>query len=251
MTTKTFDVLGIPIAVMSMDEAVRLVLAAPGHGYRLSVHFATVHSITAAHDHDELRRSLLAGLVLPDGMPLVWLGRRRHRDVERICGPDFMPALVAAGVKHSRSHYFVGSTPSVVAQLVRTLSARFPGVDIRGWVCPPYGSWSDEQNAEYVARINRADPDYVWVGLGTPKQDIWILRNRPQIKAAAMLGVGAAFDFLAGTKRRAPQWMQASGLEWAFRLMSEPQRLAARYTVVNIRFAWLLANEALGRRGWG
>ena len=208
-----------------------------------------VHELVEAHDSGALRDALSQGLVEPDGMPLVWLARRADAAVERVCGPDFMPALIGAGVERQRSHFFYGGGPGVPEGLAARFAARYPGLRVAGTLSPPFRPLSAAEDEAIVARINAAKPDYVWVGLGAPKQDLWVAEHRSRLDAAALLAVGAAFDFHAGRRRRAPRWMQRSGTEWLFRLVTEPRRLAGRYTRVNARFLALVIGERLrGRR---
>jgi N-acetylglucosaminyldiphosphoundecaprenol N-acetyl-beta-D-mannosaminyltransferase len=196
-----------------------------------------------------MRASLNSDRVEPDGVPLVWLARRRGTKAERVAGPDFLPALVQRGLPLGRSHFFFGGPPGLPDELARRLSEAYPGVRIVGTISPPFRPLTQEEDDAFVAQINAAKPDYVWVGLGTPKQDLWVASHRPRLEAAALLAVGAAFDVHAGKRRRAPRWMQRTGTEWLFRLLVEPRRLARRYTVVNARFLWLVVKEGLrGRR---
>lgn len=224
-----------------------MVLRAPDSGDRLAIHFATAHTLVEAQQNAPLREALSRGLVEPDGMPLVWLGRRKSKEVERVCGPDFLPALVRQGVPHGRAHYFYGGAPGVPEALAARLAKRYPGVRIAGTLSPPFRALSRSEMESVVNTINAAAPDYVWVGLGTPKQDLWIAKNRSRLNAAALLAVGAAFDFHAGRRRRAPGWMQRTGTEWIYRFLTEPRRLARRYTATNARFVRLVGLEWLGR----
>jgi N-acetylglucosaminyldiphosphoundecaprenol N-acetyl-beta-D-mannosaminyltransferase len=212
----------------------------------LALHFATAHTIVEAHDDPRLRNALARGLVQPDGMPLVWLGRRAGLPVERVCGPDFLPALVERGVAEGRTHYFLGGAPGVPEALADRLAARFPGMRVAGTMSPPFRGLTVEEEDAIVEKVNAAGPDYVWVGLGAPKQDLWVAEHRPRLRAAALLAVGAAFDFHAGTRRRAPGWMQRTGTEWLYRLITEPRRLAGRYTRVNARFLQLVLQRRFG-----
>jgi N-acetylglucosaminyldiphosphoundecaprenol N-acetyl-beta-D-mannosaminyltransferase len=246
---EAIDILGVQVNPAPFAAILERVLAAPDRGERLALHFATAHSLVEAHDSAALRDALSRGLVEPDGMPLVWLARRADRAAERVCGPDFMPALIAAGVERRRSHFFYGGGPGVPEGLAARLAATFPGLRVAGTLSPPFRPLSPEEDAAIVAQINAAEPDYVWVGLGAPKQDVWVAEHRPRLDAAALLAVGAAFDFHAGRRRRAPRWMQRTGTEWLFRLVTEPRRLAGRYTKVNARFVALVVRERLrGRR---
>ncbi|MEZ0239796.1 MAG: WecB/TagA/CpsF family glycosyltransferase [Chloroflexota bacterium] len=241
-------ILGVGINPASFRAVLERVLAAPETGERLALHFATAHSLVEAHENEALRDALAAGLVEPDGMPVVWLARRTGRPVERVCGPDFMPALVAAGVALGRSHFFYGGGSGVPEALAEGFARRYPGVRVAGTLSPPFRTLTVAEDDAIVAQINAAAPDYVWVGLGAPKQDLWVAEHRSRLDASALLAVGAAFDFHAGRRRRAPRWMQRTGTEWLFRLATEPRRLAGRYTRVNARFLRLVAGERLRRR---
>lgn len=243
----SFRVVDVTINAAPFDDVLSRVLAAPDTGERLSVHFATAHTIVEAHDDPRLRAALAAGLVEPDGMPLVWLGRRAGLPVERVCGPDFLPALVKGGIPDGRTHYFFGGAPGVPESLAVRLAAQFPGMRVAGTMSPPFRSLSHEEDDAIVEQINEAAPDYVWVGLGSPKQDIWVAEHRSRLHASTLLAVGAAFDFHAGIHRRAPSWMQRTGTEWVYRLASEPRRLAGRYTRVNVRFLGLVLRAKWGR----
>jgi N-acetylglucosaminyldiphosphoundecaprenol N-acetyl-beta-D-mannosaminyltransferase len=240
-----FELLRVRINSAPFDEVLDTVLNAPDSGDRLSLHFATVHTLVEAHASDRLRSALNNGLVEPDGMPLVWLGR--HKRAERVAGPDFMPALVERGLRYGRSHFFYGGAPGVADRVAARLSARYPGLRVAGTLSPPFRPLSADEDEQVTSGINGAQPDYVWVGLGTPKQDLWVADHRPRLSAAALLAVGAAFDLMAGQQRRAPGWMQRNGLEWLYRLTHEPRRLARRYTAVNARFVALVARDRLRR----
>ena len=242
-----FKVLGVTISAAPFESVLARVLEAPDRGERLSLHFATAHTLVEAQENGAMRDALGRGLVQPDGMPLVWLGRASGLAVERVCGPDFMPALIEQSISRGRSHFFYGGAPGVPEALAARLSARFPGLKIAGTLSPPFRPLSVEEGRQIVKRINSSAADYVWVGLGTPKQDLWLAAHRESLRAPALLAVGAAFDLLAGKRRRAPRWMQRTGLEWIYRLATEPRRLARRYTALNGRFVGLLLLDHLRR----
>lgn len=216
---------------------------------RLSFHFCSVNGIVEASRNVALRESLArASVAAPDGMPLVWLGRLAGRRVERVCGPDFMPALLGDGRAVNYRHFFYGGANGVAQRLRDRMTERFPGLQMVGAETPPFGPLTGAANDAAIDRINATDPDCVWLGVSTPKQDIWLAENRARINAPVVLAVGAAFDFLSGSRARAPRWMQRSGLEWSFRLLAEPRRLGRRYTVTNIRFLGLVFRAAVARR---
>jgi N-acetylglucosaminyldiphosphoundecaprenol N-acetyl-beta-D-mannosaminyltransferase len=193
--------------------------------------------VTARHDH-RLRKALEeAWIVHPDGWPVAWLARRLGASAAaRIAGAELMTLVFELGEERGLRHYLFGSTPDVIRRLEATLSSAHKNARIVGAVSPPFGSLFDEHALQAVEAIRRAEPDIVWCGLGAPKQELWMNRFASLLAPAVLLGVGAAFDFHAGTKRRAPEWMQKSGLEWAHRFWSEPRRLAGRYMRTNSEF---------------
>src|ERR1035437_3090036 len=239
------ELLGVRVNVAPFEDAVESVLNAPDTVVRLAIHFANAHSMVEANRNPQVRAALNRDVVEPDGMPLVLLARRRGFKAERVCGPDFMPALVRRGVPLGRSHFFFGGAPGVAEELARRLGKAYPGLRVAGTISPPFRELTPEEEESFVTEINAAKPDYVWVGLGAPKQDLWVAAHRESLEAAALLAVGAAFDFHSGRRRRAPRWMQRTGTEWLYRLLMEPRRLASRYTVVNARFLWLVFKEGV------
>jgi N-acetylglucosaminyldiphosphoundecaprenol N-acetyl-beta-D-mannosaminyltransferase len=238
------------IAAFDLDEAVQLFLAAPAAGARLRAHFCTTHTLVEASDNPRLREALNHhdAVASPDGMPLVWVGRAMGKEVGRVCGPDLMPLLIDRARQQDARHYFYGGAPGVAEALASRLAERFPGLVVVGTYSPPFRALTSEEDDAEVEMINAAKPDYVWVGLGSPKQDLWIADHRSRLDAAVLFAVGAAFDFHSGGLRRAPAWMQRTGTEWLYRLIAEPRRLLRRYTVVNARFVLLLARQILSRR---
>lgn len=238
------------IAAFDLDEAVRLFLEAPASGDRLRAHFCTTHTLVEASDNRRLRDALNheEAIAAPDGMPLVWVGRAMGRRVGRVCGPDLMPLLIDRSREQGARHFFYGGAPGVAETLAARLAERFPGLIVAGTHSPPFRPLTAAEDAAEVELINAARPDYVWVGLGSPKQDLWIADHRSSLDASVLFAVGAAFDFHSGGLRRAPVWMQRTGSEWLYRLLAEPRRLLRRYTVVNTRFVLLLARQILARR---
>lgn len=207
-----------------------------------------VHGIMRAQEEGELVEIHdRAGLVTPDGMPLVWLARwRGHDHVSRVCGADLVAELCAASVSRGIGHYFYGGKPDVAERMAAALVARFPGLNVVGTNTPPFGAMSNEEDAAHTAEIAASGAGVVWVGLSTPKQEYWMRDHVGRIPGATLIGVGAAFDFYAGDVKRAPGWMHRSGLEWLHRLASEPRRLWRRYLVLAPKFVLMV-----GRRGFG
>ena len=206
-----------------------------------------VHVLTTSQRMQSLRRALEeAWLVVPDGAPVAWLQRRTGaKHARRVAGPDLMLAVLAGGRTVGLRHFLFGSTPAVLDALKEELEQKVPGVQIVGAYSPRH---QEEDSPDALSSIGCAQPDVVWVALGAPRQELWLHRHAGEIDAVG-LGVGAAFDFHAGAKPRAPKWAQRSGFEWLHRLVFEPSRLGPRYLQTNPSF-FLLAGRELLRRNW-
>jgi N-acetylglucosaminyldiphosphoundecaprenol N-acetyl-beta-D-mannosaminyltransferase len=242
------DVLGVGVSAIDMEQALAVIEGWIASREQHYVCITGVHGVMESQRDEQLRQiHNQAGLVTPDGMPLVWLSHLRgHRHVRRVYGPDLMLACCARSVTRNYSHFFYGGADGVPARLAARLSARYPGLRVAGTYSPPYRALTPDEDEAIVARINDARPDVVWVGLSTPKQEWWMHRHVGRLQSPVLVGVGAAFDFHAGVKRQAPYWMQRSGLEWMFRLLSEPRRLGPRYLVNNPTFLWRVFQEWTG-----
>jgi N-acetylglucosaminyldiphosphoundecaprenol N-acetyl-beta-D-mannosaminyltransferase len=241
------DVLGVQVNVMSVEQAVTMVEEWIHQGAKRYVCITGAHGVMESR-RDERFRSILnqAGMVTADGMPLVWFSRLiRRAPAHRVYGPDLMRALTGISPARGFRHFYYGGAPGVADRLKAEMEGTHQGVKIVGTLVPPFRELTQEEDEAVVERINAARPDIVWVGLSTPKQEFWMARHLGRIEAPVMIGVGAAFDFLAGTKRQAPRWMQRSGLEWLFRLATEPRRLWRRYAYIVPGFALLTARELL------
>jgi N-acetylglucosaminyldiphosphoundecaprenol N-acetyl-beta-D-mannosaminyltransferase len=233
---------------MNLARAVEILDTWRKQGRRDYVCCVSVHGLVMAQRDPRVMSAInRAGLATQDGMPLVWWSRRSgHADASRVCGPDLMEAICAVSVARNYRHYFYGGSEAVVDQLVQNFTRKYPGFSVVGVRSPPFRPLTDDEDAADVAAINEARPDFVWVGLGMPKQEKWMASHVGRIHATALLGVGAAFDFHAGVKPRAPVWMQRSGTEWMFRLASEPRRLARRYLIDNTVFLMHSVRQVLG-----
>lgn len=187
-----------------------------------------------------------AGMATPDGMPIVWLGRlKSNKTVERTYGPDLLLAISTMSEAKRYRHYFCGGTPKACELLKSRLTEKFPYLNIVGFSCPSFDGISKLEADTIITDINKANPDILWVGLGSPKQDFWMYENRPKLDVPVMVGVGAAFDFISGVKKQAPRWMQKIGLEWFFRLCCEPKRLWRRYLIGNTKFLFYVLRDCL------
>jgi N-acetylglucosaminyldiphosphoundecaprenol N-acetyl-beta-D-mannosaminyltransferase len=209
---------------------------------------------TAKAERDVWSALHRATLVLPDGAPVAWLARALGAtSVPRIAGSDVFEELSSRSTKGRHRHFFVGATPETLSLLTARLEQRYPGVEVVGSYAPPFAPRLDRYVGEVAAKLEVSGANIVWVGLGAPKQEIFMEGLSAAYPAALLLGVGAVFDFASGQKSRAPQWMQKHGLEWIHRLGTEPRRLLRRYLVTNSKFIWhtllLLGSRRLSARG--
>jgi N-acetylglucosaminyldiphosphoundecaprenol N-acetyl-beta-D-mannosaminyltransferase len=231
-------VLGVEYLVADMATATAAVIdrALSGEGGYSSL--AGVHGVVTAQHRPELKSALdEAWANLADGEPVAWMMRRLgERHARRVAGPDLMPSVIDAGQAYGVRHFLFGSTPQVLERLEENLRGRYPEAQIAGVLSPPFRPLSDEEERAICEGIRSSGAHIVWVGLGLPKQDEWMWRNAPRLVPCMALGVGAAFDFLAGAKPRAPLWMRRRGLEWLHRMVSEPRRLGWRYASTNTEF---------------
>lgn len=244
------NILGIGVSAINMEVALRTIDRWIESGARHYVCISGVHGVMESQRDDHLRRiHNEAGLVTPDGMPLVWFSRlSKFNQVGRVYGPDLMLACCERSLEKGYRHYLYGGSEGVPDLLTKRLTSRFPGLQVVGACSPPFRPLTPEEDMEIVQRINRARPDIVWVGLSTPKQERWMYEHVGRLVAPVLVGVGAAFDFHAGLKRQAPRWMQRSGLEWSFRLMTEPRRLWRRYLRSNPAFVSSVLLQMMGVR---
>ena len=210
-----------------------------------------MHSVMEAQQ-DERFKAILnsADLVVPDGFPLVWLGRRKGfpRLRRRVYGPELMLRFCEESAPKAYRHFFFGGAPGVAEELARRFASRFSGLVVAGTFCPPFRLLTAEENQAAIAVIERSRADIVWVGLGAPKQERWMFANRDNLRVPLLVGVGAAFDFHTGRVAQAPVWMREHGLEWLFRFSQEPRRLWRRYLIYGTQFAFYVLLELSGLR---
>jgi N-acetylglucosaminyldiphosphoundecaprenol N-acetyl-beta-D-mannosaminyltransferase len=243
------DLLGVQVSAINLADAIETVERWIREGGRNYVCVTGVHGLMESRRDERLRDiHNRAGLVTPDGMPLVWLSHLLGKSrTEQVCGRDLMRMLTAVSALRGYRQFYYGGAEGVAEKLKQAVTTGYPGVVVAGVLCPPFRQLTREEDDDVVDTINAARPDIVWVGLSTPKQERWMAGHFGRIDAPVMIGVGAAFDFLAGTKRQPPVWMQRNGLEWLFRLCSEPRRLGRRYAYIVPGFAVLATGELLRR----
>ena len=240
-------VLGVGVSPINIPLALE---AIDGWISRREHHYVCVtgvHGVMESQSCSDLKKiHNEAGMVTPDGMPMVWLSKwAGFKNVTRVYGPDLMAAVCEQSVAKGHRHFLYGGADGVADLLKQKLEQRFPGIQIVGTYCPPFRQMSGEEDAEVIRRIDATSADIVWVGLSTPKQERWMAAHTHTLKAPVLVGVGAAFDFHAGLKKQAPRWIQKIGMEWLFRLVTEPRRLWKRYLRNNPLFVTFLICEKL------
>lgn len=242
------EILGVKIDLVEYAAVMRKMQTAIARRQRLSIGFTNVYTIMCARaDQDLLQAVNNFSLSVPDGMPLVWLSRFTDTTLhDRVYGPDLFAAFCELSQEHNYRHYFYGSTPQVLHRLRQNLRLIYPDLRIAGMHSPPFRDLTPEEENEIAARIDQATPDVLWIAIGSPRQEKWMARMRERLEVPVIAAIGAAFDFYAGTVKQAPKSWQRHGLEWLYRLLQEPRRLAKRYLVYNPLFVLAVLRQAVG-----
>ena len=201
---------------------------------------SNVHTTVMSYENEEYRKIQNgAAMALPDGAPLSSYSRRKgYKQAQRVTGPDLMLELFAISKEKGYRHYFYGATEETLQSMKEVLERDYPGIQIAGMYAPPFRAITPQEDAQIVAKINESRPDFIWIGLGAPKQEEWMYQHMGQLQGV-LIGVGAGFDYLAGYIKRAPRWMQRMSLEWLYRLLQDPKRLWRRYFTSNVKFICL------------
>jgi N-acetylglucosaminyldiphosphoundecaprenol N-acetyl-beta-D-mannosaminyltransferase len=244
------DVLGVRISAVDMDLSVDLAdgwIRAGKPGY---VCVTGVHGVMEAQRDPELLSTFnRAAISLPDGMPMTWIGRLQGFErMDRVFGPDFMAVMCRLSVERGYRIFLYGGKPGVAELLSETLQRRFPGLQVVGTYTPPFRSLTEEEEAELIAQVAKAQPHILWVGVSTPKQERFMAHYAGRLQVPLLVGVGAAFDYHTGSLRDCSRWIKRAGLQWLHRLLQEPRRLWKRYLVNNPAFVWHITWQLLGFR---
>lgn len=244
------DILGVKISTVNLPQAIATIDRWITTCQANYVCVTPVHSVMDCYHQPDLKPIFNnSGMTTPDGMPIVWLLRGHgYNHVDRVYGPDLMREICKQSMQKGYRHFLYGGATGVPEKLATILQRDYPGLTIVGTYSPPFRALTAAEDQTIIAQINSTKPDIVWVGLGSPKQERWMAAHVGQIEGATLIGVGAAFDFLSGAKKQAPRWIQRSGFEWLFRLLSEPRRLWRRYLVNNSLFVLLITAQLLGRK---
>lgn len=235
---KTCNILGTNIAVTNMSETIAYLENEIEKLRGSYICVSNVHTTVMAYENEEYRKvQNTAAVALPDGKPLSSYSRKHgFPEAERVTGPDLMGEMFARD--NGLRHYFYGGSPETIAVLEKKLKEKYPHLQIAGMVSPPYRELTKEEDEADIAAMNEAKADIIWIGLGAPKQEKWMYRHKGKVNGV-MIGVGAGFDYHAGTIKRAPMWMQKASLEWLYRLLQDPKRLFGRYMKTNFKYLWL------------
>lgn len=245
-----YKVLQVPLNALSIPELIAKMegwIQGGDHGHCIT--FTNVHVVMEAR-HDPSFREVLSDAMtfnVPDGMPLIWLGRLRGFNLKRrLYGPDVMHAFCKVAARKGYRHFFYGGAQGVPETLAINLMGEFQGTNVAGMYSPPFRSLTKEEDDHIVRMINDAKPDVLWIGLGCPKQEKWAFEHRSRLDVPIIASVGQAFDIYSGRISQAPAWMRNAGLEWLFRLLTNPRRLWKRYLLYNSQFLFFVALEWMG-----
>lgn len=235
----TCNIMGVNIAAVNMNW---LLAFTEKYVTELSGDYmcvSNVHTTVTSYEDENYRAVQNGGIMaIPDGGPLASVGRARgYNNMERITGPSYMGEIFEVSTIRKYKHYFYGSTDATLSKMKSILESKYPGIQIVGMYSPPFRTLSAEEDAEIIDVINNTKADFVWVGLGAPKQEIWMADHQGKI-SGFMIGVGAGFDYYAENIKRAPLWMQNMNMEWFYRLLQDPKRLFSRYLRTNTKFIW-------------
>ncbi len=232
-------IMGVDIAAIDMEWLLRFtdknIKSLSGDYMCVS----NVHTTVTSFEEPIYRLIQNGGIMaIPDGGPLSFIGRKRgHKNMQRITGPSYLDEILQISSSKGYRHFFYGSTEATLAKLQVRIKENYPDIQIVGMCSPPFRPLTDEEDERIIKQIHEAGPDFIWVGLGAPKQEKWMAAHQGKVNGF-MIGVGAAFDYLAGNIKRAPEWMQKSSMEWFYRLLQDPKRLFGRYFRTNIKFIW-------------
>lgn len=244
------NVLGVAVSAVNMESAIiacEELIANRRRGY---ISVTGVHGVMEAQADHELRRILNASfLCVPDGMPTVWIGRLQgHQSMRRVYGPDFMLEFCRRSVERGYRHFLYGGKDGVAQELRKELQRRFPGLQVVGSYTPPFRRLTLDEERELTTAIEDCQPDVIWVGLSTPKQERFMAQFIGRLNTKLMVGVGAAFDLHTGQMKDAPEWIKVAGLQWLHRLVQEPRRLWRRYLINNPKFLFNIALQLVGMK---
>lgn len=242
------NILGVGVHATSMERAIPLLEAAAANGSKSYVCITGVHGIMESQQDSTLKRIINHSLLTtPDGRPTVWVGwLSGFHQMRQLTGPNLMLKLCEISAQKGYTHFFYGGNVGVADELKQALTQRYPGLKVVGTFCPPFRPLTAEEDAELVKMVAAVKPDFLWVGLSTPKQEKFMDQYLGKLDAKVMLGVGAAFDIHTGRIKDAPEWLKALGVQWVHRIAQDPKRLWKRYLINNPKFLYRITLQLLG-----
>lgn len=228
----------VSVCATTNRECVEQIFKLPVEPVSATIDLIGVPAVISASESAEIKEMYSkATMAIIDGMPIVKKGRKLGFECDRCAAPDIMGPIFEESVKRNKTHYFYGGKDNeVLMKLRENLEKSYPGIQILGMYSPPFRPLNDEEDAAICKEINELKPDFLWVGIGAPKQEMWMWKHQEKIRGTRMLGVGAGFNFFAGTLDKAPAWMEKAGIEWLFRLSKEPKRLWRRYVLGGFKY---------------
>lgn len=238
---RDFEVCGIVgVCAFTKKQLIKEIFSLPVEPVSATVDLAGVPAVISAKENSEVAEMYEnATMTIMDGMPIVKIGRKKGFDCERCAAPDIMGPIFKESIVQGKTHYFYGGkNDDVLVKLRQNLEREYPGINIVGMYSPPFRALTDDEDDQICSIINELHPDFLWVGIGAPKQEMWMWKHQEKINGTIMLGVGAGFNFFAGTLDKAPEWMEKASLEWLFRLLKEPKRLWRRYLLGGIKYTY-------------
>lgn len=245
--TKYFFILGVRINELTLNKTIEIIINWIKEKKKNYVVLTGAHGIIEMQkDKELLKINNSAGIVTPDGMPEVWLGKiKGYKNINKVYAPEIMEEIFKISVKNDIKHFFYGGKEGVAKKLKKVVEEKYPGIKVVGTYYPPFRPLTAEEKTDVVNQINDSYADIVWCGLGCPKQEKWMWEFRPLLNAFVLIGVGAGFDFISCEKPLAPYWITRSGFEWFYRIFSDPKRLMKRYGKVVPKFIFLNFIELL------
>jgi N-acetylglucosaminyldiphosphoundecaprenol N-acetyl-beta-D-mannosaminyltransferase len=245
--TDFYYVLGIRIAAINIPDLINTIFSYINSVKKGYIIMRDIHGLVLAQNSNEIMKAhKFAALVVPDGMPLVWIGKLKgFKKIDRCYGPDLMLATMKETTNNGFRHFFYGGKPGVAEKLKSIMETRFKGVNIVGTFTPPFRALNKTEEIELITLVSKLKPDIIWTGVSTPKQELFMYEFLSKLETKVIIGVGAAFDFHTGRIKQAPSWIQRSGFEWLFRIFQEPGRLWKRYLIIIPTFIFLYIQEIL------
>ncbi len=245
----TCEIMGVEIAAVDMDWLLKYMdknIESLKGDY---ICVANVHTTVTAYENLDYRMIQNGGVMaIPDGGPLSSIGRKRgYRNMQRITGPGLMEEIFRISAEKGYRHFFYGSTEETLKKLDENLNKKYPGLQIVGLYSPPFRPLTRAEDENIINQINELQPDFIWIGLGAPKQENWMAEHQGKLDGL-MIGVGAGFDYFAGNIKRAPEWMQKRNLEWLYRLIQDPRRLFKRYLITNTKFIFYIFQSLIYKK---